>query len=126
MSTINTAKVISKADFAKWVADQKKAANASPAGEKVFNGASGCAGCHALAKANAKGNVGPPLEQTDLAAAAKATGQSTSDYVRESIVNPNKVIAKGFPPNVMPKVFGSTLSKKDLDDLVAYLSGDSK
>ena len=39
---------------------------------------------------------------------------------------PNKHIAKGFPPNVMPKTFGSSLSKKDLDDLVTYLSGNSK
>jgi cytochrome c oxidase subunit 2 len=124
MSNVNVAKVVSAADFAKWVAGQKKAANASPPGEKVFNGASGCGGCHALAKAGAKGNVGPPLD--DLAAAAKDAGESTSDFVRQSIVDPNKVIAKGFPPNVMPKTFGQSLSKKDLDDLVTYLSGDSK
>ena len=124
MSTVNVAKVVSAADFAKWVAGQKKAANASPAGEKVFNGSSGCGGCHTLAKAGAKGTVGPPLD--DLGAAAKAAGESTSAFVRESIVDPNKVIAKGYPPNVMPKTFGSTLSKKDLDALVAYISGDSK
>jgi cytochrome c oxidase subunit II len=126
MSEVNQAKVVSQADFAKWVADQKKAATASPPGQKIFNGTSGCAGCHALAKANAKGNVGPPLEATDLAAAAKAAGQSTSDFIRESIVEPNKVIAKGYPPNVMPKTFGSSLSQKDLSDLVTYLAGDSK
>jgi cytochrome c oxidase subunit 2 len=124
MSNVNLAKVVSAADFAKWVADQKKAASASPPGEKVFNGASGCGGCHALAKAGAKGNVGPPLD--DLAAAAKDAGESTSDFVRQSIVDPNKVIAKGYPPNVMPKTFGQSLSKKNLDDLVTYLSGGSK
>jgi cytochrome c oxidase subunit 2 len=126
MSNQNVAKVVSAADYAKWVAAQKKAATASPPGEKVFNGTSGCAGCHALASAGAKGNVGPSLEPANLAAAAKAAGQSTADFVRESIVNPNKVIAKGYPPNVMPKTFGSTLSQKDLADLVAYLSGATK
>jgi cytochrome c oxidase subunit II len=126
MSDVNQAKVVSQADFAKWVADQKKTATASPPGEKIFNGTSGCAGCHSLAKANAKGNVGPPLEAPDLAAAAKSAGQSTSDFIRESIVDPNKVIAKGYPPNVMPKTFGSSLSQKDLSDLVTYLAGDSK
>jgi cytochrome c oxidase subunit 2 len=124
MSTVNTAKVVSAAEYAKWVAQQKAAANASPPGETVFNGVSGCAGCHTLAKAGAKGTVGPPLD--DLSAAAKAAGQSTSDFVRESIIDPNKVIAKGFPPNVMPKTFGQSLSKKDLDALVTYLSGGSK
>jgi cytochrome c oxidase subunit 2 len=124
MSNVNVAKVVSAADYAKWVAAQKKAATASPAGEKIFNGPAGCAGCHTLAKAGAKGTVGPPLD--DLTAAAKAAGESTSAFVRQSIVDPNKVIAKGFPPNVMPKTFGSTLSKKDLDALVAYISGASK
>lgn len=126
MSNVNTAKVVSQADFDTWVADQKKAATAASPGEKVFNGTAGCAGCHALAKAKATGNVGPPLEKTDLEAAAKAAGEGLSAFVRESIVDPNKHIAKGFPPNVMPKTFGSTLSKKELDDLVAYLSGASK
>jgi cytochrome c oxidase subunit 2 len=124
MSTINTAKVVSAADYAAWVASQKKAATSTPAGEKIFNGTSGCGGCHSLAKAGATGKIGPPLD--NLAAAAKAAGESTSAFVRESIVNPNKHIAKGFPPNVMPKTFGSSLSKKELDDLVTYLSGGSK
>jgi cytochrome c oxidase subunit 2 len=124
MSNANKAKVVSAAEFAKWVAEQKKSATTSPAGEKVFNGVSGCAGCHTLAKANAKGTVGPPLD--DLSAAAKDAGESTADFVRQSIIDPNKVIAKGFPPNVMPKTFGQSLSKKDLDALVTYLSGGSK
>ena len=124
MSTINTAKVVSAADYATWVAGQKKAANSTPAGEKVFNGTSGCGGCHTLAKAGANGKVGPPLD--NLSAAAKAAGESTPAFIRESIVNPNKHIANGYPPNVMPKTFGSSLSKKDLDDLVTYLSGGSK
>jgi cytochrome c oxidase subunit 2 len=126
MSTVNTAKVVSAADYATWVASQKKAATSTPAGEKIFNGTSGCGGCHSLAKAGATGKVGPPLEVSDLRAAAKTAGESLSAFVRESIVDPNKHIAKGFPPNVMPKTFGSSLSKKDLDDLVTYLSGGSK
>jgi cytochrome c oxidase subunit 2 len=125
MSDVNEAKVVSPADFAKWVTEQKKASSAAPPGQKIFLSA-GCAGCHTLAKAGAKGTVGPPLEQTDLAAAAKAAGESTSAFIRQSIVDPNKVIAKGFAPNVMPQTFGSTLSKKELDDLVNYLSGGSK
>jgi cytochrome c oxidase subunit 2 len=124
MSTVNVAKVVSAADYQKWVAQQKKQANTQPAGEAVFNGTSGCAGCHALTKAGAKGTVGPNLD--DISADAKSAGMSLSDFVRESIVDPNKYIAKGFPANVMPGTFGKSLSKKDLDALVAYISGDSK
>ncbi|HEY1479992.1 MAG TPA: cytochrome c oxidase subunit II transmembrane domain-containing protein [Gaiellales bacterium] len=124
MSTINVAKVVSDADYAKWVAQQKKAATAAPPGEAVFNGSSGCGGCHTLSKAKSKGTVGPNLD--DISADAKAAGQSLPDFVRESIVKPNAYIAKGFPANVMPGTFGSSLSKKDLDALVSYISGDSK
>jgi cytochrome c oxidase subunit 2 len=124
MSTINTTKVVSDADFTTWVAQQKKSANTTPPGQKIFVGASGCGGCHTLSKAKATGKIGPDLD--DISADAKAAGESTADFVRESIVDPNKYIAKGYPANVMPANFGSTLSKKDLDDLVAYISGGSK
>jgi cytochrome c oxidase subunit 2 len=124
MSTQNVTKVVSSADFAKWVASQKKASAASPPGQKIFAGSLGCGGCHTLSKAKTTGTVGPNLD--NIAAAAKAAGESTAQFVRESIVTPNKVIAKGFPPNVMPGNFGSTLSKQQLDDLVAYISGETK
>jgi hypothetical protein len=42
--------------------------------------------------------------------------------IHESIVDPNKEIAKGYPPNVMPQNFEQTLSEKELEDLVKYLS----
>jgi cytochrome c oxidase subunit 2 len=46
-----------------------------------------------------------------------------ADYVRQSIVDPNAVIAKGYQPGVMPPTFGDTLKPDELDALVAYLSG---
>ena len=58
-----------------------------------------------------------------LAADAKAAGEPVADYVRQSIVDPNAVIAKGYQPNVMPPTFGDTLKPDELDALVAYLSG---
>ena len=42
-------------------------------------------------------------------------------FVRESIVDPNKTIAKGYPPSVMPPDFGQKLTAEQLDDLVAFL-----
>jgi cytochrome c oxidase subunit II len=124
MSTVNVTKVVSDADFKTWLAQQKKAASTTPPGQKVFIGASGCGGCHTLTKAGTKGTVGPNLD--NIAADAKTAGESVPDYVRESIVDPNKYIVKGYPANVMPGNFGTSLSKQDLDALVAYISGDSK
>ena len=41
--------------------------------------------------------------------------------IEEDIVDPNKVIAEGYPPNVMPENYEQTLSPKELEDLVEYL-----
>jgi mono/diheme cytochrome c family protein len=82
------------------------------AGAQVFTG-NGCNGCHALAAANASGTTGPNLDEV-------LPGQSAA-MVKESIVNPNAKIAKGYPANVMPPNFGTLLSASELEQLVEYL-----
>lgn len=82
-------------------------------GAQVFAN-NGCGGCHTLAAAKSGGVTGPNLDEV-------LPGQSEA-MIHESIVNPNKVIAKGYPPNVMPQTFEQTLSEKELEDLVKYLS----
>ena len=42
--------------------------------------------------------------------------------MKESIVDPNKVIAPGFAAGVMPGNFGESLSAEEIDALVAYLT----
>jgi mono/diheme cytochrome c family protein len=82
-----------------------------------------CAGCHTLEAADASGTVGPDLDDV------VPNRLKTAAAVREAIVDPNKDIAPGFPPNVMPQTYGQDLSPKELDDLVQFLlkySGQKK
>jgi mono/diheme cytochrome c family protein len=81
-------------------------------GAQVFAN-NGCGGCHTLAEAKAGGVVGPNLDEV-------LPGQSAA-MVHEDIADPGKVIAKGYPPNVMPASYAETLSPQELDDLVQYL-----
>jgi mono/diheme cytochrome c family protein len=81
-------------------------------GAQVFAD-NGCGGCHTLAAANAGGVAGPDLDEV-------IPGQSAK-MVEESIVDPNAVIAKGYPADVMPTTFGSTLSSTEIEQLVEYL-----
>jgi mono/diheme cytochrome c family protein len=105
-------------DVAAYVAKYAGVPGAAPPkvpggpGAQVF-ASSGCGGCHTFAAAKAGGTVGPNLDEV-------LQGQSEA-MVRESIVDPNKEIAKGYPPNVMPSTFDQTLSPKELEDLVKYL-----
>jgi hypothetical protein len=42
-------------------------------------------------------------------------------FLRQSVVDPNAVIAPGFSAGVMPQTYKEQLSPKQLDDLVAFL-----
>lgn len=125
-AVMRTSAVVMPADeYDAWLADQgaklapaAAASNPAEAGKAVFTN-NGCAACHAFAPAGASGKVGPGLD--DMTAAATAAGQSLEDYIREAIVDPNKVVAKGYPANVMPPTF-SSLPKGQLDALVTYLA----
>jgi mono/diheme cytochrome c family protein len=81
-------------------------------GAQVFAN-SGCGTCHTLAAAESGGVTGPDLDEV-------LPGQSEA-MVKEDIVDPNKEIAKGYPPNVMPSNFEQSLSPKEIEDLVEYL-----
>lgn len=82
----------------------------------------GCGGCHTLAAASAGGVTGPDLDEV-------LPGQ-TAAMIHESIVNPDAVIAKGYEAGVMPSIYKTALTPKELEDLVAFLvkstSGKSK
>lgn len=89
-------------------------------GAQVFAN-KGCGTCHTLAAAKSGGATGPNLDES-------LPGQSAA-MVNQSIVEPDAKLVKGFPP-VMPDIYKSSLSPKELKDLVAYLvestSGKSK
>jgi cytochrome c oxidase subunit 2 len=123
-----TAHILPKAQFDAWV--QKMTAGAAggaapgaaaPAvnAKALFTqgetqtGATACGACHKLADAGTAGGVGPDLDQV-------LKGQDAA-FIRQSIVDPNAVIAKGYDPNIMPDNFGKLLSKPEIDALVKYL-----
>lgn len=82
------------------------------AGKTVFT-AQGCGNCHAFSAAGSSGSVGPDLDE--------ALKGKDAAFVRESIVDPNKEVAKGYSPGIMPQGFGQQLTPEQLDDLVAFL-----
>jgi mono/diheme cytochrome c family protein len=86
-------------------------------GEQIFT-AAGCGACHTLAKANASGNIGPSLDE--LAQSAGEQAGSPEDYVRESLIDPEAVVAEGFQSGVMPSYEGR-LDDEQLQALVEYL-----
>ncbi len=85
----------------------------------------GCSACHTFkAIPGATGTVGPSLD--DLSASAKAAGQPLPAFIKQSIVDPNAVITKGYQPNVMPQDFGTTMTATQINALVAFLAANTK
>jgi cytochrome c oxidase subunit II len=113
--------VLSQADWKAWIEKQQGAARggAGADGKTVFASA-GCGGCHTFTPAGSNGEVGPDLDK--VAADAQKAGKPVDEFVRESIVDPNAVVASGYQPNVMPGSFGQSLSKEEIDALVSYLT----
>jgi len=99
-------------------------ANGDPtAGKSVFASA-GCSACHTFKPAGSSGTVGPDLD--DLASYAQQAGEGLGNYTVDAIIHPPaKYVPKGFPTNAMPTTFESSLSSKQIADLVAFLDGSS-
>jgi cbb3-type cytochrome c oxidase subunit III len=84
-------------------------------GRNLFTTVAGCVACHAI---NGEGgNIAPDL--------GNVYANKGEDYIRESILTPNAVIAEGFQPNIMPQNFGDRLSEDQINDIIAYLKSVS-
>ncbi len=80
----------------------------------------GCKACHTTPNLkNANGTLGPSwCEVTE----EFKTGKIDLAFIYQSIVNPNAMIAEGYPSNLMPANFGRLYNEKELQALVAFLA----
>jgi cytochrome c oxidase subunit II len=124
-----TAHVLNKADFQKWVAKMSAPAPAAGGGGgggqpavnakalftqgEATTGATACGACHKLADAGTQGGVGPELD--------KVLKGKDAAFIRQSILQPDAFIAPGFDKGIMPANYGQLLSKPEVDALVQYL-----
>ncbi len=76
-------------------------------GRTLF-GEAGCNACHALADANAVGEIGPDLDGIGSRAGATVAGESAEDYLLNSIVKPNVLTSsQAIRPTSCHRITGS-------------------
>jgi cytochrome c551/c552 len=85
---------------------------------EIFTNA-GCVACHNLPAVGAAGQVGPNLNDVG--------SRLTPDEIRRSILFPDEQLATNCPTGpclagLMPKAFGESLSARQMETLVAFLS----
>ena len=113
-------RVVDQAAYDKFLADAAGGGAADEtSGEAIFTSA-GCSGCHAFTPAGTDAEVGPSLDNVDPG------GRPLDEFLRESIEEPNAVLAPGYQGDVMPNTFGKTLTDQQLDALVQYLADGQK
>jgi hypothetical protein len=71
-----------------------------------------CIGCHKFTEPGPL--VGPSL--WDIGA------RKDEGYIRQSILDPNAVVAEGFPPGLMPPDLGQKMNAVEFEHLVHWLS----
>lgn len=106
---------------------------AQEAGRQVYL-KSGCNACHAVRGQGLQGNIGPSLNQLATVAATriadanyKGQAKSATEYIRESIINPNGFVVAQCPlgpcpAGVMLQTYEQQLKPEELTGLVDYLS----
>jgi cytochrome c oxidase subunit II len=119
--------VVTPSAYAAWIRQQQKLATQPPPStggavdaKALFT--QNCGTCHTLSTAGSSGTLGPDLDHLAADAAKYGGGASEADYVKESIVDPGKVVVSGYPDHVMPTTFGTQLSSAQIDALVQLLT----
>ena len=120
---LTTLRVVSQEDFDKWLIDESEVSSLPIAkrGEKVFQ-TRACASCHNVDNPNVK--IGPSL--------FKAFGRNEEmedglklvideNYVRESILDSQAKIVKGFGPRSAMPTFQGQLSEAEVNALIEYI-----
>jgi cytochrome c oxidase subunit 2 len=112
--------VMATKEYREWLAGEK-AAEAKPRtekGEELLEHA-GCLTCHTI---DGTAKIGPTLKGLyghSVTLSDGSTVTADDNYIRESILEPNAKIVKGFPP-IMP-TFKGTLKDEDITAVIAYL-----
>ncbi|MBC7465577.1 MAG: cytochrome c oxidase subunit II [Bdellovibrio sp.] len=118
-------RVVSQEDFDKWLTEESEVGSLPLAqrGAKIFQ-TRACASCHNVDNPAVK--IGPSLYQKWGHEEEMDDGKKVNvdeNYVRESILEPQAKIVKGYPrPSPMP-AFQGQLSESELTALIEYIKG---
>lgn len=112
--------VVPAPDFEKWLQENEEGLTLAQKGEKLYN-SKGCIACHST---DGSVKVGPSWRGLwGSTGHTMANGKSVTvdeNYIRESILNPNADIVKGFSAGLMPAQQG-LLTEDQLTALIEYI-----
>lgn len=120
---ITKMKVLSQEDFDRWLVEESEVATLPIAqrGAKVFQ-TRACASCHNVDNAAVK--IGPSLYQSFGVEREMMDGTKVvadENYLRESILNSQEKVVKGFGPRSAMPAYQGQLSEAEVASLIEYI-----
>lgn len=112
-------KVVPVEEYEQWLQENDEGLSLAQKGQKYYN-SKGCIACHSVDGAS---KVGPTWKAIFASQRAFDDGSSSvadENYLRESILNPNAKVVKGFAKGVMPSYQGQ-LSETELSAIIEYI-----
>ena len=83
----------------------------------------GCDACHMGPGIEEGGDMGPDLSAMGANAGKRVKGQSAEQFLVNSIIDPNAVIAEGFDEDMMPDDFAEQMMVSELNMMVNAILG---
>jgi len=122
---ITKLRVVSQADFDKWLIDEADSASLPLAerGKKLFN--MKCTACHYADKDMVK--IGPSLKGLfgrDVETFDDKKFKADENYIRQSILEPQAVVVKGFGERSSMTPFQGQLSEKEVLALIEFIKSN--
>jgi cytochrome c oxidase subunit 2 len=116
---IGTVRVVTRAEYETWLKKDPASMTPSERGLDLYT-SKGCVACHSLdgtvkVGPSWKGLWGSTLKHTD-----GSTAQFDDNYVRESLMQPQKEIVAGFQGAVMPS-FQGQIKEEEINDIIEYM-----
>lgn len=118
-------KVVSRGEYDQWLADRSEelaALKMPPAelGRKIWEGKGACKSCHSL---DGSRLVGPSWLKLFGRTEKDTQGNEfvvDENYIKESIIEPNKHVVAGYAPNLMPSYAGQ-LDDREINGVIAFI-----
>lgn len=114
--------VLSRVDYDEWYANFDPTDLVIPRGLELIKG-NACTGCHSLDGSKLVGTSFKDVFGTEKVVYTnnkERTIKVDEDYIRTSILEPNKDVVKGYPANVMQS-YEKLLTDEDIQDIIDYL-----
>jgi cytochrome c oxidase subunit 2 len=112
-------RVVTLQEYEQWLQENDEGLTLAQKGQKYYN-SKGCVACHSIDGTNKVGPTWKGIFQAQRQFDDGTSANADENYLRESILNPNLHVVKGYAKGVMPSYQGQ-LSETEVSAIIEYI-----